>query len=93
MSDAMEHARQELDEIDDRLLELLAHRMRVSTRIGRLKADSGEAVIHPKRLEALLSRQRRRAARHGIDPDFAEALWRAIHEESCRIQAQVIQSS
>ena len=46
---SLDDARREIDEIDDRILELLNQRARHNAEIGRLKADEGSATFVPGR--------------------------------------------
>ena len=82
--------RTEIDKLDDRLLELLAERMRVACEIGRYKREHGMPVLQARRYEELLSRRTEQAAGLGMDPAFMHTVLRAIHEESVRQQMQII---
>jgi shikimate dehydrogenase len=48
--------RQCIDEIDDRILELLNQRLEVAGQIGRLKSDAGAAVVDSKRESQIYNR-------------------------------------
>lgn len=63
--EALEAMRAEIDSIDDRLLGILAERMRVSDTIGRLKQREGMAVVQPDRYRELIDRRCRQGAGQG----------------------------
>ena len=82
--------RERIDRLDDRLLELLADRMRVSCEIGRYKKEHGMPVLQAQRYEELLARRSAQAAELGMDREFMRSILRTIHEESIRRQMQVL---
>lgn len=81
--------RQQIDEIDEQVMELLARRMRISQQIGAHKNRLGMPVFQPDRYRAILERRNRMAVELGLSPVFADTLMRAIHEESVRIQLEI----
>lgn len=81
--------RGEIDELDDRLLALLAQRMQATDRIGSIKHRLGMPVVQPERYRALMDRRTARAAEEGLDADFVRAVLAAIHEESVRRQLAI----
>lgn len=85
-TDNLNGLRAEIDKLDDRLLELLAERMRVACEIGRCKKEHGMPVLQTRRYEQLLSRRTEQAAELGMDREFMRSVLRAIHEESVRQQ-------
>ncbi|MCM1150783.1 MAG: bifunctional 3-deoxy-7-phosphoheptulonate synthase/chorismate mutase type II [Alistipes sp.] len=82
--------RERIDELDDRLLEVLSERMRVACEIGRYKKEHGMQVLQPRRYEELLTRRTAQAVEQGMDPEFMRSILRLIHEESVRQQMQAI---
>ncbi len=89
-TDNLNGLRAEIDKLDDRLLELLAERMRVACEIGRCKKEHGMPVLQTRRYEQLLSRRTEQAAELGMDREFMRSVLRAIHEESVRQQMRII---
>ncbi len=81
--------RQQIDEIDEQVMELLARRMRISQQIGVHKSRLGMPVFQPDRYRAILERRNRTAVELGLSPAFVDTLMRAIHEESVRIQLEI----
>jgi isochorismate pyruvate lyase len=72
-----DEVRAEIDRIDQGLLQLFAERHRYVTRMAEIKTDPHEAN-DPKRTEAVIGKQRRRAEELGLDEDQAEMIWRSL---------------
>jgi chorismate mutase/prephenate dehydrogenase len=74
--------RREIDALDDRLVELLAQRLRLVRKVAELKSSTGLAPVHvPDREREVLARARADAARYGLDPALAERVFRAVLDE------------
>ena len=82
--------RGQIDKLDDRLLELLASRMRVSREIGRYKKEHAMPVLQAQRYEELLARRAAQAVELGMDREFMRTVLQYIHQESIRQQMQVL---
>ncbi|MDE6286500.1 MAG: bifunctional 3-deoxy-7-phosphoheptulonate synthase/chorismate mutase type II, partial [Muribaculaceae bacterium] len=89
-SERLAGLRAEIDNIDDRLLSLLAERMAVTDEVGRLKQREGMPVVQPERYNALMGRRSEEAAARGLDPAFVRSVLAAIHEESVRRQLDIV---
>lgn len=81
MEDELQNLRKELDDIDGRLLALLAERFRVTQEVGRLKSRHGITPQDKAREEALFARIEKQATEAGLDPLLARRLWRQIIDE------------
>lgn len=82
--------RRQIDSFDDRLLELLAGRMRVAREIGRYKKEHAMPVLQAQRYEELLARRAAQAVELGMDREFMRTVLQYIHQESIRQQMQVL---
>lgn len=82
----IELLRDEIDDLDDRLLTLLAERMTISDVIGRYKHSRGVAVVQQERFDAMMTRRREWAGNKAIDTGFVDRLFQLIHQESIRRQ-------
>jgi isochorismate pyruvate lyase len=78
--DTLSEVRAAIDEIDDKLIALLAARLEAVKRAAELKDHPHEARV-PWRVEEVTRRVRNAAAIAGFDPDAAERIWRAMMEE------------
>lgn len=75
-----------MDEVDDRLWDTLAERMRLSRRIGEWKKTQGIPALQPERKAAILQKRLRWAETAGLQPDTVRNILEAIHTESVREQ-------
>jgi chorismate mutase-like protein len=82
----MADLRARIDELDRALLEVLAERMAVCREVAELKAGSGATVIQPGRVREVLVSRREWAADLGVEPEFAEQLFRVVLAETHRIE-------
>jgi len=78
----LEAHRRRVDDIDRRLVELLAERQAAVEQIAELKRKHNLPAYHPAREENLLSQRRRQAQAAGMDPDFVDELFRCILRQS-----------
>jgi len=82
--------RQQIDELDDQLLELLAKRMRVSREIGTFKKEHAMTVVQTGRYDEILQKRISQAQEMGMDGEFMLSVLEAIHEESVRQQIEIL---
>ncbi len=83
--------RARIDVIDENLLKLLKDRMSVSQAIGQYKREHNVAILQAGRWEQLLSDMVQRAAALGISEQAITAIMTAIHDESVRVQNNVLE--
>ena len=88
--DGIEALRARIDVIDDNLLKLLADRMEVSRKIGRYKKEHNVAIIQAGRWDSLLAAMVERAREKGISEEAITAIMNAIHDESVKVQNEVL---
>ena len=88
----IEQLRARIDIIDENLLSLLQARMAVSEQIGQFKKHHNVAILQIARWESLMDRVIREGRTEGLDTHFLQALYNVIHEESVRIQNEVMQA-
>ena len=86
----MTELRAEIDRLDGDLVALLVVRAGYIDRAIDLKARAGLPARIETRVEEVLENVRSRAAREGLDPGLAEALWRRIIEWSIAREARVL---
>lgn len=87
MDDVTELAqlREQIDQIDDRILELLAERIRVVLRIGELKRRAGIPVYDADRERAIYERLCRRAPKPAT-ADIVHSVFERVIDESRRAE-------
>ncbi len=82
-----------IDRIDQDIIEALAHRMQVVEKIGNAKIRSGVTALQVSRLDAILKKQMGKASEMNINPEHIQDIYRTIHEESVRIQTEMMRES
>ncbi len=82
--------RSEIDVIDESLVELLGRRMGVSEKIGLYKKDNGLTILQNARWKQILRQNAQLAEGQGLDPQFIEDVYKAIHQASIAAQRKVI---
>lgn len=85
-TDDLAQLRGRIDDIDDRLLELLTARMEISRLIGDYKKQHDIPVIQPGRYNALMQQRVAAGETLGLSREFIENILATIHEESVRQQ-------
>ncbi|GEA10330.1 bifunctional chorismate mutase/prephenate dehydrogenase [Alteromonas sp. KUL49] len=78
--------RDEIDELDSQLVDLLVKRTKVTTQIGKVKASAGMPVYVPEREKSLISARRAQAQAVGLSPELVEDLLRRMMRESYHSQ-------
>jgi len=81
--------RKELDIIDSSIIEILKERMGVSADIGRLKHKENVAILQSDRWADILEKMIDAGQKHGLNREFIEKIFKAIHVESINIQHHV----
>ena len=82
--------RNRLDEIDDKLMELLVKRMAISREIGVVKREKGLTVFQPFRYNETIERYTKYCADNKIDIEAVKSIFEAVHTESIRQQLDVV---
>lgn len=86
----LSHLRQQIDELDNQLLELLAKRMRISKEIGTFKKEHNLTVVQTDRYDEIITTRVNQAKEMSMNPDFMKVILEAIHQESVRQQLEVL---
>lgn len=74
---SLEEVRQNLDRIDRALVPLLVERTAYVRQAAQFKKTKG-AVVDQPRIEAIILKVRHLATEYGGDPDWIEAIYRAL---------------
>ncbi len=80
--EGLEPLRQEIDQLDRQLVELLGLRRRLVERVVQIKQLQDLPTFHPAREENLISARRAQAVQAGLDPDYIEDLFRTVLRHS-----------
>jgi chorismate mutase / prephenate dehydratase len=82
----LEKLRQQIDEIDERLLELFANRRQISAEVIKAKAESATPVRDFEREEQLLRERIATGGQLGLDRHFITKIFQEIIDDSVRTQ-------
>lgn len=82
--------RKQIDEMDDQLMDMLAKRMQVSRDIAQYKKEQNMRVVQTTRYTEILDKRAAQGILCGMNPDFIRHIYEAIHEESVRLQTEII---
>ncbi len=85
--------REQIDNLDNELLQLLSKRMRVSREIGVYKLEHNMPVLQTGRYDHILRDRIEQAERMDMSADFALKVLEAIHTESVRQQFEVMEKA
>lgn len=85
--------RQQIDDADTEILQLLGKRMEIAEQIGGLKKEKNVSILQNKRWIEVLEKMKSEGELKGLSDEFILRLFRAIHEESITHQEKVINSS
>jgi chorismate mutase len=89
----IDHLRNQIDDLDDELFQLLAQRMKLAQAIGVYKKQNNIAIVQPSRWNEIVEKATGKAKNKGLSDDFVAAILRAVHNESIQQQAKVIHES
>lgn len=82
--------RNNIDEIDQKLVELLARRYEVVKKIGILKKELKLATLQSGRWEEVLNKVCEKGKTLDLSREFIEDIWNRIHQESLKIEEKII---
>lgn len=82
--------REQIDSLDGEILQLLAERMSVAEKIGRIKRDNDVRILQALRWESIAERTLARSATLGLSVEFLQTLLDAIHVESINHQNRIM---
>ena len=74
--------RDQIDEVDKALLNLLAKRLELVAEVGEVKSQYGLPIYVPEREASMLASRRKEAAALGVPPDLIEDVLRRVMRES-----------
>jgi chorismate mutase len=87
---SVENFRQQIDDLDEEIIHLIAQRMRLVRDIGYVKKDKNIAIFQPERWRALADACRRRAEKNELSHEFIALFLEAIHQEGIEQQERIV---
>jgi chorismate mutase len=88
----MEKMRQQINQLDDELLQLIGQRMKVADQIGQYKKDNNITILQTNRWNAILERAYERGEKLGLGKEFITKYFDAVHMESINHQNKIMNS-
>ncbi|REL30357.1 bifunctional chorismate mutase/prephenate dehydrogenase [Thalassotalea euphylliae] len=82
ITEALAQCRAEIDQLDSELVQLLAKRRQVTSRVGALKSEVGMPIYAPDREASLIEQRRKQASEQGVNPDLVQDILRRIMQDS-----------
>lgn len=85
--------RNQIDECDNGLIEILNKRMTISREIGKYKKEHDMQVVQTSRFDVILKQRINQAQEMGMSGDFMKKVMTAIHQESVRQQIEILNNN
>ena len=82
--------RNQIDECDNSIIEILAKRMRICREIGTYKKEHGLTILQAERYNEILEKRGAQGETCGMSAEFVRYVFEAIHGESVRQQMEII---
>lgn len=86
----LEKFRQQINQVDDEVLQLLSNRMKIAEQIGQYKKDHNITILQTGRWNEVLERVCRKGEKLGLSKEFITQYFDAIHMESIKHQDAVM---
>jgi len=86
----LEELRLEIDKDDEKLIELLANRMKTAEKIGEYKKLNDITILQSSRWDELLNKRIEMSKDNSLSEEFIAKIFRAIHQESINHQTRIM---
>lgn len=87
---ALEKLRQQINNLDDELLQILGQRMKIADQIGQYKKDNNITILQPTRWHEIVESTVVKGEKIGLSRDFIHKYLDAIHIESINHQKKIL---
>ena len=87
---AMEKMRQQINQLDDELMQILCQRMKIAERIGQYKKDNNITILQTNRWNSILERAFKQGDQLGLSKEFITKYFDAVHMESISHQNKIM---
>lgn len=81
--------RKRIDDLDDKIIDLLAERMGIIREVGALKSRENVPAIIPERVVEVRERAAARAAARGLDADAIRRIYTILIDYSCDLEESI----
>lgn len=87
---ALEKLRQQINQLDDELLQVLSTRMKVAQKIGEYKKNNDITILQTNRWNEILDRAIAKGSHLGLSDEFVTKYMDAVHMESINQQNKIM---
>jgi chorismate mutase len=87
---ALEKLRQQINNLDDELMQILSQRMKVAENIGQYKKDNNITILQTNRWNSILERAFAKGEKLGLSKEFVNKYFDAVHMESINHQNKIM---
>ncbi len=89
---ALEKLRQQINQLDDELMQILGQRMRIAEQIGKYKKDNNITILQTSRWNEIIERATKKGDKIGLSKEFISKYFDAVHMESINHQKKIMDS-
>jgi chorismate mutase len=89
---ALEKLRQQINQLDDELMQILGQRMKVAEQIGNYKRENNITILQTNRWNEIIERAFIKGDRLGLSKEFITRYFDAVHMESINHQKKIMDS-
>ena len=86
----MEALRNRVDDLDNRLLDILAKRMQIVEDIAKIKKECKMGILQLNRWQTILDTRIKSGREKGLGKEFLQSMLELIHKESIEIQSGIL---
>ena len=90
MESELNQLREKISDLDERMFDILASRMRISEEVGAFKREHNITILQQKHWEKVLSKRLMMRDSHQLTETFIRKIMDAIHQESIRHQTKIM---
>jgi len=87
---ALEKLRQQINHLDDELMQLLSHRMKIAEKIGEYKKSNNITILQTNRWNEIIERAVAKGEKAGLSKEFITKYFDAVHMESINHQKKIL---
>ncbi|MEI8074720.1 MAG: chorismate mutase [Bacteroidota bacterium] len=88
----LEKLRQQINNLDDELMQILSQRMKVAEKIGQYKKENDITILQTNRWNSILERAFIKGEKLGLSKEFVTKYFDAVHMESITHQNRIMNS-
>jgi chorismate mutase len=89
---ALDKLREQINQLDDELMQLLSQRMKIADQIGNYKKNNNVTILQTNRWNEILERAYQKSDKLGLSREFITRYMDAVHMESINRQNSIMNS-